>query len=105
MKEKLKRMIEITNKMKELEDEKKALSDSIIDDFWDEAVKIDGYTVTKVIKRTPKLKEGIGVDEIRSKFPTAVEFKVDVKELESIPEAHQYLALTMSEYFMIKKDK
>lgn len=105
MNEKLKRLVQISILEKQLDTEKKALSAEVIDDFGDESINIDWYTVSRVVKRTPKLMEWVTVDQIKIEFPTAVEFKADIKELEKIPAAHKYLALTESEYLMIKKDK
>ena len=89
MQKQLQRLVEINILEKELKAEKEALTKDIIEDFGDESVSVNWYTVSKAIRRTPKLKEGITVDQIKKEFPTAVEFKVDIKELEQIPSAHQ----------------
>lgn len=100
--EKLKRFHAIKKQIKELEKEAEEISASTIDNIPDEWMVIDWVKFSRVTKRVPVLIEWANVEEIQTKFPTAVTFKVDIKELEKIPEAHEYLWLKESSYILSK---
>lgn len=91
-------------KEKEAKEALAAMSESILEQLGDEPVEVDGVKFSKVYKRIPKLREDADVIEIRTQFPESVEYKVDVKVLEKIPDAHKYLTLSESTYILTKNN-
>jgi len=83
MEEKLKQIVEITKKIKELEELKKTLVDSVIDevdekvDLWDATVSV-GYTKTY----KPKEWQEFNIDEVIASYKDAV--KIDYRKLYEI---------------------
>lgn len=104
--EKLERFVEITNKMKELEAEKKELQLELLMDIGDEPVMSEGgYKVTRTIRRTFTLKEEVNIEDVQKEFPEAVKLAADMEVLKATPDAHKYLDLKSSEYLTVGKPK
>ena len=101
----MKRYVELTLAIKALEDEKAGLTKSLLLQIGDEAVDVEGYKLTKVTRRSVKLKNGVTVEEIMGKFPEAVDMKIDASKLGKIADAHEYLELSESKYLAVKKPK
>jgi len=96
--EKVRDLIEIEEKMKILSDRSKEIRKEILDELPDEGVTVWAIKVIRVSKKMFSLKEWVSEVEMMGKFPMAVKSACDFTELKKIPEAHQYLDMTLSSY-------
>ncbi len=94
MNEKIERLIEIKTKMEELKKEFDTIKKSLAPEL-DDAVTHNGYTISKYVKSTPKLKEWVGEYDMMLNYPDLVKWKF---ELWKFVEKHWDIAIDYVEF-------
>ena len=107
MNENLLELIRVSKEIKKLQWTEKALKLQVLEDEAFDNETVEGYKVSKIIKRLVKIKDDVDVDALYEKFPEVkkVVVSTDMKVLEKLPEAHDMLKIEKSEYIMIKEQK
>ena len=104
---KLEELIKVSKEIKKLQGLEKSMKEEILEDTSFDAEVVEGYKVSKIIKRLVKLKDDVDVEALYEKFPEVkkVVVSTDMKVLEKLPDAHDMLEIKKSEYIMIKEQK
>lgn len=101
----LDRYLEIKKMIDALEAEKKEIEQELLMEIWDEPVEKDWFKVSKVKRRSVKVKSDVETSRVQYKFPMCVKVEIDVKALEKEPEAFDLLEVSESEYLKVTRPK
>ena len=97
----IRELILIEEKIKILTEKSKEMRKELISKIPDEGITIGAANIIRVDKKIFSLKPTVSEAEVMGKFPMAVKSACDMTELRKIPEAHQYLDMTLSSYIKI----
>jgi len=104
MDENFKKFIELEEKIKELEAQKKELSLKILEDYDFNSVEIGEKRLVRIKRQMVGIVPG-KEDEVMVKFPEAIKTSMDTAKLKKIPEAWEYLEIKVTEFLQVKKAK
>lgn len=97
----LKEFVLVSEELKLLEKKKKDLAEKILQMEWRE-FECDGWKINKRTRKTIKLKEETSEEFIMEKFPEAISKSVNIKVLQKIPDAHDFLEMKESSFVQAK---
>ena len=100
---KLKELIQKKQELKKLQEEVKLLEAELLQEGIEQE-QVDNYIIKKIMRVSYKLKKDVDTEEVMSKYPDAVELKVDTKAL--VKEwAEEYLEEKETAYLQVKEIK